>query len=378
MTIDYRAYPVLYVDDEQQNLVVFRYALEDQFTILTTTSCEEALSLLKEGDVAVLIADQRMPEMTGAGLCSRALALSPNTVRTVVTAYADLQAAMSAINDGQVLRYLTKPWRHEEVADVLRDCIDLVHLQRTVHDMEVRLLRRGQSSSAYAIEQELAHEFASPLAGLDLSARLVADLLATSIGSLDDRDKTRALLTHAIEAQTDAVLAVEQMRTLVMRLRQGQRPTSSPPPQTCDASRVVDSTIRIVRAEIEKHAKLHVELEGAPIVPLEASALGQVVLNLLLNASHAVSGPARQNLVAIKVVQSASEVRIVVSDTGPGFTPEDLQRLFDPYFSKAQGHGIGLAIVKELIRRPEGRITAESELGKGATFTVVLPRVWED
>jgi signal transduction histidine kinase len=285
---------------------------------------------------------------------------------------------MSAINDGQVLRYLTKPWRHEEVADVLRDCIDLVHLQRTVQDMEVRLLRRGQSTSAYAIGQELAQELASPLAGLDLSARLVADLLTTSIGALDDRDRIRDLLTQAIEAQTDAVVAVEQMRSLVVRLRQGQRPSSVPAPQTCDVSRVVDSTIRIVRQEIEKHATLLVELEGAPMVPMEASALGQVVLNLLLSASRAVTGPARDNVVAIKVIQGASEVRIVVSDTGPGFAPEDLSRVFDPYFSGEPSRGLGLAVVKELIRLPEGRITARSELGKGATFTVCLPRVWEE
>jgi len=378
MTLDYRAYTVLYVDDEEQNLVVFRSALEDQFTILTTTSCAEALRLLKERDVAVLVADQRMPEMTGAALCRRARELAPNTVRTVVTAYSDLHAAMSAINDGQVLRYMTKPWRHEDVADVLRDCIDLVHLQRTVRDMEVRLLRRGQSSSAYAIEQEMAHELASPLAGLDLSARLVADLLATSIGALGDREKVRGLLTHAIEAQTDAVVAVEQMRALVLRLRQAQRPSTLPPPQTCDASRVVDATVLIVRQEIEKHAKLVVELEGAPIVPMEASALGQVVLNLLLNASHAVKGPSRDNLVTIKLVQGASEVRIVVSDTGPGIAARDLQRVFDPYFTKDESQNIGLAIVKELIRRPEGRITAQSELGKGTTFTVVFPRVWEE
>lgn len=378
MTLDYRAYCVLYVDDEQENLVVFRYALEDQFTILTTTSCEEALRLLKEGDIAVLIADQRMPEMTGAALCSKALEVSPNTVRTVVTAYADLPTALSAINDGQVLRYLTKPWRHEEVADVLRDCIDLVHLQRTVRDMEVRLLRRGQSTSAYAIEQEVAQELASPLAGLDLSARLVADLLTTSITALGDHDRVRALLQNAIEAQTDAVVAVEQMRALVLRLRQGQRPSSMPAPEICDAARVVDSTLRIVRQEIEKHARLQVELEGAPMVPMEASALGQVVLNLLLNASHSVQGPSRDNLVTIKVVQGARDVRIVVSDTGPGFTPEQLQRVFDPYFSNEQSQGIGLAIVKELIRRPEGHITAQSELGAGATFTVYLPRVWDE
>jgi CheY-like chemotaxis protein len=77
MAVDYRIYPILYVDDEPSNLVALRYALEDQFTIVTAQSGEEALRLLAAQDIAVLIADQRMPGMTGAEVCARAMQLKP-------------------------------------------------------------------------------------------------------------------------------------------------------------------------------------------------------------------------------------------------------------------------------------------------------------
>src|SRR5687768_7367869 len=133
MTVDYRSYPILYVDDEASNLVALRYALEDQFTIITSQQPEEALRLLASEEIAVLIADQRMPGMTGAEVCARARQIRPDTVRIILTAYADMHAAVDAINRGQVTRYLTKPFRNEELIEVVRTAIDLVHLQRTVH-----------------------------------------------------------------------------------------------------------------------------------------------------------------------------------------------------------------------------------------------------
>ena len=118
MPVDYTAYPVLFVDDEQQNLVAFSYAFEERFTVFTASSGLEAIRILREHDIAVLLADQRMPGMTGVEVCTKAQEIRPNTVRILVTAYADLHVAIDAINQSQVLRYLTKPWNNEELAEI--------------------------------------------------------------------------------------------------------------------------------------------------------------------------------------------------------------------------------------------------------------------
>ena len=100
--LDYRQYPVLYVDDERANLLVFRHNFSDQFTVLTADNGKEALEILRRENVAVLLTDQRMPSMTGVELAEKVQAAHPEVVRMIVTAYADVHAAIEAINRGQV------------------------------------------------------------------------------------------------------------------------------------------------------------------------------------------------------------------------------------------------------------------------------------
>src|ERR1041384_4928644 len=102
MSDEHRAYPILYVDDEPQNLFAFRYALEDRFTVLTANDPREAVRVLEREDIAVLMCDQRMPMMTGVEVCRRAREIKPDVVRIMVTAYSDMQVAIDAINQGQV------------------------------------------------------------------------------------------------------------------------------------------------------------------------------------------------------------------------------------------------------------------------------------
>src|SRR5262245_1903466 len=154
MAVEYKLYPILFVDDEPQNLVVFRYAMEEHFTILTAQSGADALQVLQRQQVAVLLADQRMPQMTGTELCARAREIQPDAVPISTTAYADIHAAVDANNKGQVSRYLVKPWRNEELMEVLQTAIEFVHLQHAMRDMELRLLRTGQSRIATAVHDE--------------------------------------------------------------------------------------------------------------------------------------------------------------------------------------------------------------------------------
>lgn len=376
MTIDYREYPVLFVDDERQNLVTFRYAFEDRFHVMTASSGEEALEILKEHDVSVLLVDQRMPHMTGVDVCREARALRPDTVRIIVTAYADLHAAIDAINEGQVSRYLTKPWRNEEVAAVLRTSIELVHLQHTLRDMEVRLLRSGQQATVQAVQDELAHELSNPLSALAVNAQLVADLLDSALREVSEQHAAHAFLQNAREAQTDAVAGIEQLQSLITRLRRSLPSEGAGKPQAvCDATRVVESTVRILRTELERVARVELDLVARPTVSIDATALGQIMLNLLLNAAHALVGaPGADHVVGVRVEHDDDQARILVSDTGPG-VPEELRwRIFDPYFTtKEASSGLGLSIARDLIHQTGGDIELVESKKRGACFVVTLP-----
>ncbi len=114
MTLTFRP-SILYVDDEQANLDTFRRAFAQDFLVKTCTSGAEAWTLLQQESFALLIADQKMPSMTGIELCEKAIAVSPQTVRLILTAYSEPELLLQAINRGHVHDYIVKPWRRSEL-----------------------------------------------------------------------------------------------------------------------------------------------------------------------------------------------------------------------------------------------------------------------
>jgi two-component system, NtrC family, response regulator AtoC len=139
MTLDVKRYPILVVDDEQDNLDAFRFNFRKTFDILTATSGAEALAILAEKDVAVIVTDQRMPKMTGVELLREVRAKTPETVGIILTAFTDVDVLVEAINLGQVYRYITKPWDAKEVRGVLQYAIERFHLQRENKKLEAQL-----------------------------------------------------------------------------------------------------------------------------------------------------------------------------------------------------------------------------------------------
>ncbi len=124
MTLDVKRYPILVVDDEQDNLDAFRFNFRKTFDILTASGGAEALQILAEKEVAVVVTDQRMPRMTGVELLREVRQRHPETVGIILTAFTDVDVLVEAINLGQVYRYITKPWDAKEVRGVLQYAIE--------------------------------------------------------------------------------------------------------------------------------------------------------------------------------------------------------------------------------------------------------------
>jgi signal transduction histidine kinase len=341
--MDYRAYPILYVDDEATNLQAMEYLLEDKFTLLTASSGEQALEILNERNVAVLIADMRMPGMNGAEVCARARQVRPDVVPMLMTAYADVHAAVESINRGQVTRYISRPYRDQELLEILRNALDYANLQRGVRDVEVRLLRGGPAPPAVP---------AIPAAELAEELDTIGDVLQESIEE-----------------------GAQLLAALAARLRAGQPPRS--PPVRCDAVRAVHAMVRILRPELERTGELELQIQGVPTVPMEASALGQVVMALLTNAAQARDPQAAApHRMIVRVGIDGDDAVVSVTDNGVGIFPEDRERIFDPYFTtRAESLGLGLAIARELVNAAGGTIDVFSEPKMGSTFTVRLPNV---
>jgi len=140
---------LLLVDDEPEILDALRRALRGQgYRILTTTSPREALRLLDEGGVDLLLSDIDMPEMDGVELVSRTRRAHPRVARLLLTGDASLRSALHAINEGEVHRYLLKPWQRDELRAVIRDALERLDERRRDADADGRAAVRRRMLAA--------------------------------------------------------------------------------------------------------------------------------------------------------------------------------------------------------------------------------------
>ena len=141
----------------------------------------------------------------------------------------------------------------------------------------------------------------------------------------------------------------------------------------------IQSTLGIAHNELAHRAQVTTELGDIPDIPCNAGEINQVILNILVNAAQAIAEQDREDMghIVIRTFQDGDHVVCTIADDGPGIPQENLTKIFDPFFTTkpvGQGTGLGLHISYDIIvRQHGGRLSVESELGKGATFTFALP-----
>ena len=125
------------VDDELANLRTLERLFREDYQVITAESGSEALVLLEQHDVALLITDQRMPAMTGLDLLQRTVALRPQMVRILLTGYTDIGALIEGINCGHVYRYLTKPWNNDELRATVSQALEHYETVKSQHCLKL-------------------------------------------------------------------------------------------------------------------------------------------------------------------------------------------------------------------------------------------------
>lgn len=185
---------LLLVDDEQEILDTLRRTLRREgYRILCTTSAEEALRILAEETVDVLVSDIDMPEMTGIELIARVRRDHPGVVRMLLTGAASLESAITAINDGEVHRYLTKPWSRAELRTTIRQAFDRLQELRRAAEADRCARAREQLLS----ELELEHP---GIRSLELD---------DGVYVLDERRLTRSILQRAPSGLSETIVDID-------------------------------------------------------------------------------------------------------------------------------------------------------------------------
>lgn len=362
---------ILYVDDEEANLQTFRFLYEEQMRTAVASSAEEALARLDELDPAVLVADQRMPGMSGSELCAEVRQRKPDTLRIILTAYADANAAIDAINRGAVHAYFHKPYKEEELRNRLLDAISLVVARREVAALEERLLRDVPERVARAMAAEIAHELGNVLTGLGLSAQVLGDELTKIRSTVSG--KVSGSVERCIERSDHVLACVEQLVGFTQRLR-----GDGGGDERCEPQKVLPSTARLLEPRVRGSCALVLRGETEALVPMAASALGQVLINVVLNAAQAIERQERQDgLIELSIEERPDVVEIRVVDDGPGIPAELVGHIFEPRFTTRDGgSGLGLDLTRRLVEDARGRIEVASIPGS-TTIAITLPRLAE-
>ncbi len=261
-----------------------------------------------------------------------------------------------------VRRFVDSLGTLEASADELRRLVD----ERTedLRQKDLQVAHGARMATVGTLAAGLAHEIQDPLS--EVNQQL--DGVASRFGEEGERTAFDTGLADAREA-------VDRIRSIVSELLHvARRDAGQLGP--VDLNQVVEGVLPIVGHEARGRAVLETSL--APLPPIEGDErlLGQVVLNLVLNALHAVPlANASQHRVVVETTATDSGVRLSVSDTGPGIPEEVRAHVFEPFFTTkppGEGSGLGLTVTRQLVERHRGRIDMESS-PSGTTFHVELP-----
>jgi signal transduction histidine kinase/CheY-like chemotaxis protein len=276
---------------------------------------------------------------------------------------------------------------HAEVVSMLIDYDERPHVIAFARDltqrkkMEARLLLSDRMVSIGTLAAGVAHEINNPLsylmANIDMvGARLLPELVKRS--ACDDVVGMTEELERAIEMLDVAREGAARVRDIVRDLRTFTRGDDEERRGPVDVRRVLDAAIAMAWNEIRHRARLVKQYDEVPLVCANEARIGQVFLNLLVNAAQALPvGLAGENEIRVRITsEEGDRVVVTVTDTGPGIPPDILGRIFDPFFTTKPvgvGTGLGLWICQGIVTSVEGQIAVTSPPGEGATFRVSLP-----
>ncbi len=364
---------ILYVDDDADNLLIFEALCAGRFDALTADNGEEALRILAREEVGVLLADQRMPGMTGVELAERASHEHPDVVRILITAYTDLSEAIDAINRGKIRGYLRKPWVQEELLATLKESLATFATRKRVRDLELHMLATERVYTLGVVTAGIAHDLKSPLLALSDGCLVLHDRMRQLRESIVNGDTERALrrldaVMPFVEAQRDSTAAmVDTCRGFEVANYEVD------PHESCELEEVVGTATRIALASRDGLTPLRVDVPKTLEVIGNRYRLGRVIINLLVNAFDAVSDT-EDGEVRLRAREDAGSVLVEVEDNGPGLDAQTQARIFDVFFSTKErsGTGLGLAMSRKIVEEVGGTLSCVSKPGQGAIFKMRL------
>lgn len=351
---------VLYVDDEQQNLNSFKASFRTRYRVFTAISVAAAMEILDREEIHVLISDQRMPEITGVEFFKMTKEKYPHIPRVLLTGYTDIEVLAEAVNQGDIYRYITKPWDELELHNSVLNAYDHYKANRDLREKILELQKANDGLNRFVYS--LSHELRAPIA----SATGILDLVKME-GKMDDSGEYWKLMDACIQKLDYYVSQTVQFyKTARFKVEQEQIHFETLVRSLIDLYRTSNGT---------KEIGFDVVVDEAHVFYGDVFRIEIVIANLLSNAIKCQRPEEPNKKITVRIITAADGAHITVADNGTGMDAAETERIFDPFFKGAQpgGLGLGLYILREALEKLNGTVTVESRKGEGTVFEIYIP-----
>ncbi|MGM0945142.1 MAG: ATP-binding protein [Bacteroidota bacterium] len=352
---------VLYIDDEDNNLKSFRATLRKDFKIFTAIDAEQGLKIAQEEDIHVVIADQRMPGMTGTEFFEKLIEINPDPIRILLTGYSDIASVIDAINKGEVYRFIDKPWNIEQIKNSIKNAADIFFMRQELKEKNVRLKKLHTEMNQFVYS--LSHELRGPL---------------MSISGVSKLAKMEVADPQILEYFDMIDTATTKLDDFIYKMLDFYRSTKIDHKVTeINFADVVNQQMEAYRAKFDL-SHFHIETQVNQEVPFfcDDSKIRVILNNLFSNSVQFQKHEPGEKRIAITVDVREDEATILLEDNGIGIEDRHHPEVFNLFTRATQknvGTGLGLYMVKEAVEQLGGTITLESILHVGTTFRVILP-----
>jgi signal transduction histidine kinase len=350
---------VLLIDDEAPiRKVLGLYLRSKDYEVITAADGQEGIELFQRESPAIVLTDIKMPGMDGIEVLKRVKQINPEAEVIVITGHGDMDLAIKALQL-DASDFITKPVASEALSVALKRAEERLDTRRMLKASHEYLRQAERLIAVGKISDKLAHEIRNPL---------------MVIGGFTDRLKKNARKCLGGEKYAKIISnEVARLEHLVndILLYSGEMPLEK---TEVNINKLMNEVLLLFDKDLaEKAISVNTSFgENIPLIRADKQKLQEVFINIVINAIHAMEGGASLTVETQWVHEKVPQtVKVAISDTGKGISEDILDKIFDPFFTtKTVGSGLGLTVAREIIKRHNGTMHVNSEIGKGTTVIV--------
>ncbi|MBN1185550.1 MAG: response regulator [Bacteroidales bacterium] len=415
---------ILYVDDEVENLQSFKIIFHSDYNVFITTSASEAIEIIKKEAIKIVISDQRMPDITGLELISKIKESYPDIICIILTAFADINALMQAVNQEGIYRYIMKPWDESDMRLTINNALERYRIKQENYELINNIRQKSEALEAsnnelLAATKALEEREAilklknTEYQALNIELEKAIQELKAAKEKAEESDRLKsaflANMSHEIRTPLNGIMGFAELLTVTEKTsekydnyieiirRSGERMLNLMN-DLIDISKIEAGIVEIFTKEFNlsslleevyeffkpeadtKGLKLSVDnsLEKEFYIFTDPYKVGQILNNFVKNALKYTENGS----IVFGYEIRGSNLLFYIKDTGIGISQEFYEHIFERFRQGEgileriyEGAGLGLSIAKSYIEMLGGKVWFESQVKKGTIFYFTIPLV---